>query len=122
MARKAKPENDYVNRKQLKLELDKSFEQDELTDEAWRMFMLMGKRISYGKFSYKYEDDRQDCISEAMIAIHKYWRNYDETKSKYPFSYFTQVIKNGLAKGFRDIRPKSISTYINMSNEQMANL
>jgi DNA-directed RNA polymerase specialized sigma subunit len=122
MARKPKPENDYVDRKKLKEELDKSFAQDELTDEAWRMFMLMGRRISYGKYSYKYEDDREDCIMVAMEAIQKYWLNYDETKSKYPFSYFTTVIMNGIAKGFREIRPKSVSEYINMTNEQMANL
>ena len=121
MARKPDPKNDYVNRVQLREEIQKSFDQDELTPKAWEMLILMTDRISR-IFSYKYPEDRNDCKAEALEVIHKYWRNYDKEKSNYPFSYFTTVIKNGLAKGLRQIRPKSLTTVVNMSNDQMANL
>jgi hypothetical protein len=121
MARKPDPKNDYVNRIELRQEIEKSFDQDELTHRAWEMIILMANRVSR-KFSYKYEEDRQDCIMEALEVVHKYWRNYDKEKSNYPFSYFTQIIKNGLAKGLRTIRPKSLTTLVNMSNDQMSNL
>ena len=121
MPRKPDPKNDYVNRLELREEIAKSFKQDELTERAWEMFILMSDKISR-VFSYKYEEDRDDCKMEALEAIHRYWRNYDKEKSNYPFSYFTQIIKNGLAKGIRRLHPKSLSKVINMSPQQMKNL
>lgn len=93
----------YVKNKDLREEIIKSKELGQLTPIAIEMFMLMAKKFS-NSFTYVYEEDKEDCISFAVMDCFQYWRGYDPEKSQNAFSYFTQVIKNGTAKGWRKVR------------------
>lgn len=99
----------HVKNCDLRDQIVKSKEQDELTPEALDMFILMAKKFST-KLNYIYSEDREDCISFAIMDCFMYWRGYDPEKSQNAFAYFTQIIKNGFAKGWRKLygnMPKS---------------
>ncbi len=99
----------HVKNKDLREELIKSKEKDELTKEALDMFILMANKFST-KFKYVYPEDKEDCISFAVMDCYMYWRGYNPDKSANAFAYVTQIIKNGFAKGWRKLygnMPKS---------------
>jgi hypothetical protein len=103
----------YVDSKILEEEILKSKQNDQLTNDAVKIINLMIKNISL-KFSYKYENDRIECESAALENVVYAWRNYDPNKSNNAFSYFTQVIKTGFAKGFNILYPTKNGTKINI--------
>jgi hypothetical protein len=111
----------YVNPEELKKEILLSKERNELTPKAVEMLMLMAEGASR-KLRYKDEEDRKDCIAFAMMDVVKYWRSYDPEKSKYPFAYYTQIIKNGFAKGWRKLHPLSSTDQVSLSNENLYSL
>jgi len=92
----------HVKNKDLREELILSKEKDELTRKALEMFMLMAEKFST-KFKYIYSEDREDCISFAIMDCYQYWRGYNPDKSANAFAYITQIIKNGFAKGWRKL-------------------
>ena len=92
----------YVKNKELREELIKSKEADKLTPECLDMMMLMANRFTV-KFSYIYPQDREDCISFAILDCYLYWRGYNPERSQNAFAYITQIIKNGYAKGWRKL-------------------
>lgn len=98
----------YVKNVDLRKEIIKSKEQNSLTPEAIKMLILMSNRFSL-KLNYVYKEDREDCIAFAILDCYLYWRGYDPEKSSNAFAYFSQIIKNGFAKGWRTIHtiPKS---------------
>ena len=96
------PKAAYVKNRDLREEIIKSRVQDELTKEAILMFMLMAKKFS-NSFTYVYEEDKEDCISFAVMDCYQYWRGYDPEKSQNAFAYYTQIIKNGFAKAWRKL-------------------
>ena len=108
----------YVKNKDLREELIKSKEQDELTPAALDMMIMMVDRYST-KFSYEYEEDREDCKSVAVMDCFQYWRGYKPELSPNAFAYITTVIRNGLAKGWRKLYgnfPKSKKISISQNN------
>jgi hypothetical protein len=112
---------DYVDREKFREEILKSKERDELTPEAVRMLMLMANEASK-KLKYKNEEDRQDCIAFALLDVVKYWRSYDPEKSRYPFAYYTQIIKNGFARGWNKLHPIRSVDKLSLSNENLYSL
>jgi len=107
----------HVKNADLRNQIIKSKENNELTKEALDMFILMAKKFST-KLNYIYTEDREDCISFAVMDCFQYWRGYDPEKSQNAFAYFTQIIKNGFAKGWRKLygnmpKSKKISTSSN---------
>lgn len=107
----------HVKNKDLREELIKSKENDKLSAEALDMFILMANKFSQ-KFKYIYPEDREDCISFAVMDCYRYWKGYDPEKSQNAFAYVTQIIKNGFAKGWRQLYgnfPKSKKTSISNS-------
>lgn len=112
----------YVKNADLRAELIKSKGQDELTPQALEMLMLMAKRFSE-KFTYVYEEDREDCISFAIMDCFQYWRGYKPEKSANAFAYITQMIKNGFAKGWRKLHGRMpISKKVSISNSSIYSL
>ncbi len=108
----------YVKNADLREELRKSKENNELTPEALDMFIEMANKFSR-KFTYYYEADREDCISFAIMDCYMYWKGYDPDKSANAFAYISQVIKHGYAKGWRKLCgnfPKSKKISISQSN------
>lgn len=107
----------YLKNSELLNELILSKAQDKLTKEAVDMFIIMVNRIST-TLSYENPDDRNDTKQVALLKCWKYWKNFNPEKSNNPFSYFTQVIKNGFAEGFKQLHPLNTrnSTMISLSN------
>jgi hypothetical protein len=95
---------DYVKNSELLRAVSESKEKGELTRETIDMFNLMISGISK-KMAYKDPEDKEDCMAFAMEDLCKYWNRFDPSKSNNPFAYFTQVAKNGFAKGWKKIHP-----------------
>ena len=112
----------HVKNKDLREEIIKSKEQDKLTPIALDMLILMAEKFS-NKLTYIYVEDKEDCISFAIMDCYQYWRGYDPEKSLNAFAYYTQIIKNGFAKGWRKLygnMPKS--SKISISQHTIYNL
>jgi len=112
----------HVKNSDLRNEIIKCKEKDELSKEALDMFILMAKKFST-KLNYVYSEDREDCISFAIMDCYQYWRGYNPEKSQNAFAYYTQIIKNGFAKGWRRLYgnfPKSKK--ISVSNNRIYNI
>jgi len=94
----------YVRNKDLMAAILESKEKGELTAETIEMFGLMVQGISK-KMAYRDPDDKADCMAFAMEDLCKYWNRFNPEKSNNPFAYYTQIAKNGLAKGWKKIHP-----------------
>ena len=95
--------NHYVNNKDFYEELIKCKENDELSDELVRMFLLMCERLSR-KMTYQNPQDREDCIQTACLSFCRYWRSFNPEITKNAFSYFTSLSSMGMAKGWNDLQ------------------
>lgn len=110
----SKRQKNYVNNKELREEIILSLEKGELTRKALNMLILIAENANY-KLMYVKEEDKDDCIQHAKLDILKYWKGYDP---KFPnaFAYYTQMAKNGYAKGWNKLYPKKYHGTISMDN------
>ncbi len=92
----------YVKNADLLAEIIKCKEQDELTEEAAKMFVQIATKMST-MLKYNNHDDREDCISAAVLDCIRYWRNFNPDITQNAFAFFTSVIRNGFAKGWRSL-------------------
>lgn len=85
--------------------------QGQLTDTAIRQFILLIDRASL-RLRYRDEQDREDCKQGALEDCLRYWQNFDEGHSDKPnpFSFFTQVAKNGMAKTWKKLHHPDMPT------------
>lgn len=106
----------YVKNSVLTAELIRCKELDELTPEAVDMFQQIARKLSSTLY-YKEPEDREDCISTAVLDCIRYWRNFDPSRTTNGFAYITSICKNGFAKGWRELErmkyPDSICVPIN---------
>lgn len=88
-----KRKTNYLNNKDLLAEVIKSKEQDQMTDKLATMLQMLCKRYATrAQFAnYTYNEDMQ---AYATLMLVKTWRSFDPNKSKNPFAFFTQCIKN----------------------------
>lgn len=108
----------YIDQKRLLQEIIKSKEQNELTPDALKMLMLIANELSK-VLKFKYEEDKKDCVAFAIEDLIRYWRNFDPDKSSNAFAYYTQIAKNGLAKGWKKLRGRTQNIkIININEEQ----
>jgi DNA-directed RNA polymerase specialized sigma subunit len=107
---------DYVKNKDLKRALLESKEKQRLTPETIKMFGLIVNGISK-KFPYRDPQDKEDCQAFAMEDVIKYWDRFNPEKSNNAFAFYTQMIKNGYAKGWRRLYPIKSSQKISISKE-----
>ena len=103
----------YLNNKDLYNEVVVSLKNDELTDEAEKMFILLVDRISR-KFYYASDADKWDCYQTAILHIFSNWRNFNPDKGTNAFAYFTEIVKRGFATGWGQITKQkgNYGTYI----------
>ena len=106
----------YVNNRELLEAIVLSKEKGELTPAALKMLDRMVKEISK-VFKYKMEEDREDCMAFAMEDVIKYWDRFNPEKSNNAFAFYTQMIKNGYAKGWRRLYPIKSSLKVSISKE-----
>lgn len=108
---------DYLKNEDLLNELKKSNEIGKLTDESILMFQEMIINIQK-HLSYKNLEDKEDCYQQAILDILVGWRTFNINHPRCnAFSYFTQTIKNGLAKGWNEIHDIKSSNKISMNTE-----
>jgi hypothetical protein len=89
----------YLSNKDLYCELIVSKAKGKLTRQAETMLILLAKNV-IKKMYYKDSDDKLDCLQTAYLSVFQNWYNFDENKSDNAFSYFTEIIKRGLAQGW----------------------
>ena len=92
----------YLSNKDLFCEIMVSKAKGRLTTTAANMLMLLGKKLQ-NKMSYRDQDDKKDCLQEAMLSVFGLWYNFDEMKGDNAFAYYSEVIKRGLAAGWNKI-------------------
>jgi hypothetical protein len=105
----------YLDKEKFNKEIEISLQNGQLTEQAGKMLLMMAKKITQ-KFRYENEDDRKDCISHAMLQVCKYWKNYNKNVSENAFSFFTSIIFNGLALGWKKINPVGKNTLLDLKN------
>lgn len=93
---------EYVKNKDLKRSLKESKEGGKLTSETVKMFTLIVEGMAKTR-SYKYPEDRQDCIAFGMEDLLKYWNRYNPDVSDNAFAFISQIAKNGMQKGWKKI-------------------
>lgn len=109
----------YVNRKELEAEILISLENKVLTDRAVELLLKMVKEIPR-QMRYQHEEDKKDVMAEAAFDVLKYWNRYDPTHPKANcFSYYTQLIKCGGAKGWKKISKGKSNTFISLSSNNL---
>lgn len=83
----------YLNNKDMLVQLALSREQGRMTDELAKMFMMLSER--YAKkgcyVGYSYNDDMR---SHALLSLVTAWPKFNPEKSSNPFAFFTECIKN----------------------------
>lgn len=94
----------YVKPKELYEEICISLEQKNLTPRAVEMLILIAERANQ-KLRYTNPMDREDCIGFALLDLFKYWDRFNPEKTTNAFSYYTQLAKNGYAKGWNKLHP-----------------
>jgi hypothetical protein len=98
---KAKPKG-YLSDIELTKEMLVSKAAGKLTREATKMLQIMAKKI-ITKFQYHHAGDKDDCLQEAYYQVFKNWYQFDPEKGDKAFPYFTEVIKRGLAAGWKQV-------------------
>ena len=108
----AKKKN-YLNNKDLHAAMSESKELGKLTPIAEKMLILLAER-AINRMTYVNDDDRQDCLSFAILDLLKYWKNFNPV---YPnaFAYFTEIAKRGYAKGWNKIHPQKYKGTISIT-------
>lgn len=122
MPRKStKSPTEYVNARAFREEIILSKSQDELTPRAIEMLMIMCNESAKRK-SYKSEQDKEDCISTALLDCCLYWRGYDPTKSDNCFAYYSSLIFNGMQKGWKKLHKLKHSNKVSLSHQNLYNI
>ncbi len=106
----------YVNNKELLREIIESKRRDELTPRAVDLIIRMSHEMSK-VLKYKHPEDREDCIASGIADVVKFWRNFNPEKSENVFAYYSQVIKNGMAKTWNVIHDHKSTDFISLDDE-----
>jgi len=91
----------YVKNKDLLREILISKENDELTNQATKMLLLMADGVSR-KFTYQNPMDAEDCKQEALMVVFKNWRSFNPVYTN-AFAFYSEIIKRGFAAGWRTL-------------------
>jgi hypothetical protein len=94
----------YIKPKEFYEEICVSLQQKKLTPKAEGMLILIAERANQ-KLKYKNPQDREDCIGFALLDLFKYWDRFNPEKTTNAFSFYTQIAKNGYAKGWNKLHP-----------------
>lgn len=95
----------YLKNKDFLAEIIESKKNDELTNNAQQMMILLGNR-TIKKMKYYNPTDRDDCLQTGLMVMFQNWRNFDESKSHNAFAYFTEIFKRGIARGYNELYKK----------------
>jgi hypothetical protein len=117
----------YVKNADLIREVVESKKNGKLTASAVEMFIKIATESSK-KLKYKDPMDREDCIASAIEDLLKYWKNFDPQRmydiGKVPnaFAYFSQIAKNGMAKGWKKLHHPDAGQMLSISHDGVYNI
>lgn len=117
----------YVKNADLVREIIESKKNGKLTPAAVDMFIRIANESSK-KLKYKDPMDREDCIASAIEDLLKYWKNFDPQRmydlGKVPnaFAYFSQIAKNGMAKGWKKLHNPEAGQMLSISHDGVYNI
>jgi len=80
-----------------------------ITPKLQDMFILISTNLTY-KFSYRFPEDRLDCINEGILQLYTNRTGFDEHKYKKALPYMTEICKRGQVRCFNTLRPRDIQT------------
>lgn len=110
----------YVKNEDLLVEIKKSIEQDQLTEKAIKMLMMIAQRTN-NRLYYSDPMDKEDCVSGAYMEMLSHWRCFNPDRGSNPFAFFTTVAKNGFAKTWKKLHPEKLKGSISLSNASIEN-
>jgi DNA-directed RNA polymerase specialized sigma subunit len=96
---------EYLKPSELLKEVISCKQAGKLSNRLLEMFELIAKN-SNKRLKYRDPMDKEDCISQAMEDLIKYWDRFDPDLSKNAFAYYSQIAKNGFAKAWNKMHPK----------------
>lgn len=107
----------YVKNSLLLKEIIKSKEEGKLTPQA---VTYLNKIVKECSRVLKYKDplDKEDCQAFAMLDILLYWNRFNPERSSNAFAFYSQIAKNGLAKGWRKLHPVKSTDMVRISQSQ----
>ena len=89
-----KRKKNYLSNANLLEQLAISNEQDRMTHELAKMFMLLVERYA-SKIRFRVtESFKEDMKGFAITTLMKVWKGFNAEKSNNPFAYFTQCAKH----------------------------
>ena len=111
--RSTKPtSNQYINAHEFAEELRSCQENGVVSEKMYRFFQLLARKCS-GAFIYTSNEDRMDCVSNAVTVMARAYMKFDFNRKAEAnaFSYFTSVALNGLRQGWNELNAHSKNTY-----------
>lgn len=106
-----------IDKKEFYNAIVESKELGELTPKAFELIMQLCKNYMTRTY-YKNSQDRDECFQSAITDCLTGWSKFNPDYSSNAFSYFTQIIKNGLIKGWNDIYKQKIDVISLESGEE----
>jgi len=131
---KKKRKANYLNNADLLAETIQSLEQDKMTEKLAHMLVTLvaryGKKANFANYTYN-----EDMQGYAIMGLVKTWKSFNPEKSKNPFAFYTQCVKNSFIQFLnqerkqRNIRDEILVnqgltpsfTYTNAYEEQQKN-
>lgn len=104
----------YINDTELTYEVIISLGKGYRTKKLEIMLIKIANEI-IKKFTYKCEEDREDCLSNAYLMLFTGWKSFDPNKYSNAFSYVSEIAKRGLAYQFGQLRGKNANSGITPS-------
>lgn len=89
----------YLDGDEFREEVIKCQERGRVSERLGEMFRKLCHRNS-GSYIYMDEDDRQDCIANAVLQCVRSYDKYNPETTDNAFAYFTRVAINGLRAGW----------------------
>lgn len=97
-----KETKNYLNATEFREEVISCQKAGNVSERLGEMFRKLCHRNS-GAFLYVDNDDREDCISNAVLQCMGAFKKYDPNTTDNAFSYFTSVAINGLRAGWNKL-------------------
>lgn len=78
---------------------------DALTERGGEILITLANH-AIKKPSYQKEEDKKDCLQEAMLILFTRWKSFKITKSDNAFAYYTEIFKRAIAQGLKNLYEK----------------
>lgn len=95
----------YLKNKILYAEVVKCRSENKISPQLVKYFEILTENFMK-MFNYRDIEDKKDCYQAAIVQLLSVWNKFNPDLSKNAFAYYTQIIKNEIAKQFNMLHPK----------------